>query len=257
MTLRVTILGCGISGGIPMIGNRWGNCNPLNHKNRRLRSSALVEISSKKILIDTAPDLRAQLLEAQVDWVDAVLYTHIHADHTHGINDLCSLSRHYKKLIPVYGNVLTLEKLRHSFEYAFLSPEPTPPIYQPFLEPHIIAPPSFKIKDIPVICFEQDHGFSTSLGFRIGDFAYSTDVTYLSDQAFETLAGVKVWVVDCLRYEPHETHSHLEKTLGWINRLKPERAYLTHLGLEMDYDTLLGQLPPHVLPCHDGLEILV
>lgn len=256
MSIRVTILGCGISGGVPMVGNQWGNCNPQNPKNRRRRSSILLEINDKKILIDTSPDLRLQLLDANVDLVDAVLYTHSHADHTHGINDLAPIGR-FKKPIAVYGDALTLEKLHKSFEYAFYMPPPVPNIYRPFLMPYVIAPPSFMVADTHVICFDQDHGFSTSLGFRIGDFAYSTDVTQLSDSAFAALKGTKVWIVDCLRYEPHETHSHLEKSLGWINRINPERAYLTHLGLELDYDILQSQLPPHVMPCYDGMQINV
>lgn len=256
MLIKVTILGCGISGGIPMLGNIWGDCDPMNPKNNRLRSSVLVEIDNKKILIDTSPDLRTQFLDANIDWIDAVLYTHAHADHTHGINDLAPIGRR-KKPIPVYGDAITLEKLHKSFEYAFYMPPPAPTIYKPFLIPYVISPPSFMVDNLKVICFEQDHGFSTSLGFRIGDFAYSTDVTQLSEQAFEALQGVKVWIVDCLRYEPHETHSHLEKSLEWIRRINPERAYLTHLGIELDYDTLLGQLPPNVLPCYDGLKIEV
>lgn len=254
MTTRVRILGCGTSGGIPVIGNRWFDCDPQNPKNRRLRASILVDHGGKKILVDSSPDLRQQLLTAEVDWVDAVLYTHNHADHVHGINDLVTMGRIHRKKIPIYANQETLTDLQNSFSYAFINPLDDYPLYTPYLDPHLISDEMIALGEgCDVKCFEQSHGPSISLGFRFGDFAYSTDTNHLSETAFRALEGVKVWVVDCLQYHVHETHSYLDQTLKWIERVGPEKAYLTHLGGYMDYDALCAKLPPHVRPAYDGL----
>jgi len=254
--MRVTMLGCGPSWGVPRIGGIWGACDPTNPKNRRRRVSVMVEEGGATLLIDTSPDLRAQLLDAGVRRIDAVLFTHAHADHLHGIDDLRSVNRLMKKALPIYADAETLTAIRQRFGYV-LTPSPGPAgpgFYKPVLEPVVIEGP-FTVACIPVTPFAQDHGFSTTLGFRFGQFAYSTDVIELSDDAFAALAGVEVWIVDCVRREPHVTHSHLAKTLGWIARLKPRRAILTHMDESLDYATLSRELPPGTEPGYDGLVI--
>lgn len=252
MSIKLRILGCGPSGGIPSIGYRWGECDPHNPKNVRTRCSVLFHVSGKNILVDTSPDLRQQLLAAQVSDIKAVLFTHTHGDHVHGFNDLGVVSRLKKELIPIYGNAETIEGLKSTFSYAF---EGGLGHYKPFVTPHVIVPGKFEAAGESVIAFEQDHGLGTTLGFRIGDMAYSTDVIGFSEESFEALKGIKVWVVDCLGRKPHLTHSNLNQTLSWINRVKPERAILTHMGAEMDYETLKRELPKGVEPAYDGLEI--
>jgi phosphoribosyl 1,2-cyclic phosphate phosphodiesterase len=254
---RVTILGCGISAGIPIVGNRWGDCNPYNPKNRRKRASILIEANHFKVLVDTSPDLHQQLLDANISTIDAVVYTHAHADHLHGINDLCPISRVEKRLIPIYADAKTMHSIQTAFSYALAAPSSAiPDIYQPFLAPHVITPPSsFIIEDLEVCCWVQDHGYSKSIGYRFGDIAYSTDVKSLSEEAFEKLKGVKIWIVDCLRREPHATHSHLDQTLEWITRVNPQKAILTHMGLELDYDSLKSELPSYIEPAYDGMTI--
>ena len=252
MKVTIRILGCGPSGGIPSIGHRWGECDPHNPKNVRTRCSVLFQTKGKNILVDTSPDLRQQLLAADVSDIEAVLFTHTHGDHVHGFNDLGPISRAKKEKIPVYGTEETIKELETVFAYAFGGEVGH---YRPFVVPHIITPGEFEVAGAPIVAFEQDHGLGTTLGFRIGDVAYSTDVIKLSEEAFEALKGVKVWVVDCLGRELHLTHSYLEQTLSWIDRVKPERAILTHMGVEMDYETLRRELPKGVEPAYDGLEI--
>jgi phosphoribosyl 1,2-cyclic phosphate phosphodiesterase len=252
--MKVTILGCGGSGGVPLIGGNWGSCDPANPKNRRRRCSILVEDAGGALLVDTSPDCREQLLDAEVTWLDAVLYTHAHADHLHGIDDLRAMNRLMRRPIPAYANPETLRRIEERFDYVFAPLEPGSGFYKPTLDARPIEGP-FRIAGIDVQPFEQDHGFSTTLGFRFGPLAYSTDVVELDDAAFATLAGVEVWIVDCLRREPHPTHSHLEKTLAWIERVKPRRAIFTHMDVWLDYDELRRELPAHVEPGYDGLAI--
>jgi len=254
--MKVRILGCGTAGGVPVVGNEWGLCDPKNPKNQRLRSSVLLQTPAATVLIDSSPDVRQQLLAAEVAWVDGVFYTHIHADHVHGINDVMFLTRYHKRSIDVYGDAKTLTDIQKSFSYLFHNANPKAELYNFFVTPHVISG-DFMYKDLKVTPFEQNHGFTTSLGFRIGDFAYSTDVKALDEAAFQALKGVRVWVVDCMGMMPHETHSHLEQTLGWIRRVKPEKAYLTHMGLALDYDALSALLPAGVEPCYDGLTFQV
>ncbi len=254
--MKVTLLGCGTSSGVPTIAGDWGRCDPKNEKNSRRRASILIENRNSALLIDTSPDLRLQLLDAGIQKLDAVLFTHAHADHLHGIDDLRGINRHMRREIPIYADDHTLGEIRGRFGYALMDEgaEPASSFYKPMLAAHRISGP-FQAAGLDIASFEQDHGFSTTLGFRIGAFGYSTDVVELDDAAFDVLAGIEVWIVDCLRLEPHPTHSHLEKTLRWIERLKPRRSILTHMDQSLDYGILGGMLPSGVEPGYDGMVV--
>jgi phosphoribosyl 1,2-cyclic phosphate phosphodiesterase len=252
--MRVTVLGCGASTGVPAIGPNWGRCDPADPRNRRRRVSVLVEVGDVVILIDTSPDLREQLLDTGVSWLDAVVVTHAHADHLHGIDDLRSVNRLMQRAIPLYADAKTLAEIVRRFGYVFDPIEEPGRYYKPTLVPYEIDGP-FEIEGIPVVPFAQDHGFSTTLGLRVGALAYSTDVVELDEAAFAAIEGVELWIVDCLRREPHPTHSHLEKTLSWIARVRPLRAVLTHMDQSLDYRELSAELPSGVEPGQDGLVI--
>ncbi len=259
--MKVTILGCGGSGGVPLIGGFWGACNPANPRNRRLRSSILVEERGTCILVDSTPDLRAQLLAAGSDGrLDAVIYTHAHADHLHGIDDLRVVNAIRQAPLEAYATPETMAKIRERFGYVLpplddkRAPNPAGFFYKPVLLPREIAG-AFRIGPVEVVPFEQEHGFVKTLGLRFGPVAYSTDVVELGEAAFAALEGVRLWIVDALRLRPHDTHSHLDKTLGWIARVKPERAVLTHMNYEMDYDEVAARCPPGVEPGYDGLVV--
>ena len=254
--MRVTMLGCGPSWGVPRIGGEWGACDPANPRNRRRRVSLLLETSGANLLIDTSPDLREQLLDAGVRRIDAVLFTHAHADHLHGIDDLRSVNWLMQRGIPVFASAQALADISRRFGYVFDPVKPGAQLayYKPVLEPQAIDGP-FRAAGVDVMPFLQDHGFSKTLGFRIGAMAYSTDVIELDEAAFATLRGVELWIVDCIRRKPHATHAHLEKTLRWIARAKPRRAVLTHMDESLDYETLRRELPAGVEPGYDGLVI--
>lgn len=254
--MKVTVLGCGTSGGVPQVGLGWGDCDPAEPRNRRRRASILVEEAGTSILIDTSPDCREQLLDANVTHLDAILYTHAHADHCHGIDDLRWLCHAMGSEIPVYSDVETISALKHRFEYCFtpLDPKAGRYFYKPVLTPHIVND-NFYINDLKVIPFIQDHGHSISLGFRIGKFAYSTDVVELSDDAFHILHGIDTWIVDALQPGEHPTHAHLDKTLRWINRVRPRHSVITHMNTRMDYQTLKDELPASVEPAYDGMVL--
>jgi phosphoribosyl 1,2-cyclic phosphate phosphodiesterase len=252
--MRVTILGCGASTGVPAIGPNWGRCDPADPRNRRRRVSVLVESGPVAILIDTSPDLREQLIDARVSRLDAVVMTHAHADHLHGIDDLRQLNRLMNAAIPLWADADTLAEIRRRFGYV-LEPVSEPGrYYKPTLVAHEITG-RFAIGGVDIVPFAQDHGFSTTLGFRIGPMAYSTDVTQLDEDAFAALAGVELWIVDCMRRAPHPSHSHLDKTLGWIARVGARRAVLTHMDHTLDYRELSAELPAGVEPGQDGLVI--
>ena len=250
--VKLTVLGCGTSGGVPRVPLSWGACDPNNPKNRRRRVSVLVEQEATALLIDTSPDLREQLLDARVERLDGVFYTHDHADHTHGIDDLRGLYHAMGRPVDVWADDATLAELKHRFRYIF---HPTHG-YPAIAKGHVLTGP-VRVGPMRVVPFEQGHGPVISLGYRIGPVAYSTDVKTLPESAFDVLAGVRVWVVDALRYDPHPTHAHLNQTLDWIARVAPERAILTHLNWDMDYETLRGQLPDGVEPAYDGLVVEV
>jgi phosphoribosyl 1,2-cyclic phosphate phosphodiesterase len=252
--MRITVLGCGASWGVPAIGPDWGRCDPADPRNRRRRCSVLVETRGVLLLIDTSPDLREQLLGAGVSRLDAVLLTHAHADHLHGIDDIRIINRLIEKALPLHASPEAMAEVERRFGYILQPAIPGRLLYRPALTPRIIEGP-FNAAGVPVVPFAQDHGHSTSLGFRIGNFAYSTDVTSLDETAFAVLAGIELWIVDCLRREPHPTHSHLAKTLAWIDRVRPRRAILTHMDQSLDYRELSAGLPAGVEPGYDGLTI--
>jgi phosphoribosyl 1,2-cyclic phosphate phosphodiesterase len=254
--MRVTVLGCGPSGGVPLLGNDWGDCDPANPKNRRRRASILVEDRGARLLVDTSPDMRAQLLDAGVGHLDAILFTHAHADHCHGIDEVRALNRAMGKPIPIHASAATLAELRQRFAYIFRPQDPAAGavFYKPALLTSVIEGP-FDAAGVGVVPFAQDHGFSQTLGFRFGSLAYSTDVVGLDEAAFAALEGVETWIVDSYRRTPHPTHSHLAQTLDWIARVRPKRAFLTHMDVQLDYDTLRRELPPGVEPAYDGIVI--
>lgn len=268
--LEIAILGCGSSGGVPRIGGpggagEWGACDPKEPKNRRRRCSILVRRKSEHgetaVLVDTAPDLREQLIDARVTHLDGVLITHDHADQLHGIDDLRALVLGMRKRIDVYSDHLTLAGIQRRFGYVFARPEGSD--YPPILNIREIPEPfrEFEIPGaggpIPVLPFEQEHGRVRSLGFRFGRVAYSSDVSHLPEDAFAALDGVECWIVDALRYTHHPTHANVETALQWIARVKPKRAVLTNLHLDLDYETLKAELPPGVEPAYDGMVLTV
>lgn len=253
--MKITILGCGAAGGVPLIGDVWGECDPKEPKNSRLRVSIFVEEGDEKLLIDTSPDMREQLLRAKIRDITAILYTHEHADHTHGIDNIRSVNWLTGRSMPLYADAPTMDSLRTRFDYIFDEPPATARFTRPSIEPHLIDGP-LQIGPISIQTFHQEHGKIQSLGYRFNDFAFSTDACALDETAFDILKGVKVWVVGAIRERPHPTHAHVARALEWIERVKPERAYLTHMDHSLDYASLKARLPANVEPAFDGLEIL-
>jgi phosphoribosyl 1,2-cyclic phosphate phosphodiesterase len=240
-----------------MISAGWGACDPANPKNRRMRPSILVEERGKRILIDTSPDLREQLLLAEVSHLDAVLYTHAHADHLHGIDDLREVNRAMRSSLPVYGTRQTLDEIAARFGYVFTPLDPKADvIYKPWLVPNAIEG-GFTISDIAVTAIDQDHGYSRTTGFRIGDFAYSTDLTDMPDGSFAQLEGLELWVVGCLQDSPHYTHAHVDKALAWRDRVGAKRMVITHMSPKLDYAKLQAALPANVEPGYDGMILTI
>ena len=262
MSMRLTILGCGSSTGVPRVGNDWGKCDPSNPRNRRRRSSALFERrragKATTVLIDTGPDLREQLLAADVRHLDGVLYTHDHADHIHGIDDLRMLAYTAKRRINVWFDQRTRDSVTSRFAYCFMMPEGSS--YPPILTAHDISPPMPIVIEgeggpVEAIPIPQDHGDIASLGFRVGDVAYSPDISGLPSSSVPMLEGLDLWVVDALRYQPHPSHWSVGQTLEWVARLKPKRTILTHLHIDLDYAELQRKLPEGVVPAHDGMVV--
>lgn len=264
--MRITILGCGGSDGVPTIGGPdgrgdWGACDAANPKNRRTRASIFVETGAsdvdpgERILIDTSPDCRSQLLAAGIGRVDAVLFTHDHADHSHGVHEMRRLARINGHALPAFADTATASSLRKRFSYAF-DPEPGAP-YPPIATLHAFAGAgAFMVGGQRVQAFPQDHGFGmVTTGFRIGDMAYTTDAVRLDEAAFSVLEGIRLWVVDCVQINRHPTHSWLAQTLAWIERVRPERAVLTHMGPQLDYAETAALCPPGVEPAYDGMII--
>lgn len=264
-TLSFRILGCGSSGGVPRLsdtpGGNWGNCDPTNPKNRRMRCSLLVTRTSAqgqtRVLIDTTPDMRQQLLDAGTGALDAVVYTHAHADHTHGIDDLRMVVFNMRQRLQVYADAPTTQAITDRFGYAFVQPEGSS--YPPICELNLIDGP-FEITGaggpitftavIPVL-----HGGMHTVGFRIADCAYIPDVATFPDAAWAHLQNLDLWIIDALRRDPHPTHAHLARTLEWIAAVAPKQAVLTNMHNDLDYATLAGEIPDHVQPAYDGLTL--
>jgi phosphoribosyl 1,2-cyclic phosphate phosphodiesterase len=262
MTMTFTILGCGSSMGVPRPALGWGACDPENPKNRRRRTSLLIERRSPngrtRVLIDTSPDLREQLLDAQVDWLDGVLMTHEHADHCHGIDDLRPLFVRKRRRLDMYLGETTATALRTRFGYCFEKPPGSE--YPPILTERRLTPGRAVTIDgeggpITALPILQQHGDIASFGFRFGGFAYCCDLSGLPDDSAAALSGIAVWVVDALRYSPHPSHFSVADALAWIGRIKPTRAILTNLHADLDYETLRKELPAHVEPAYDGLAV--
>lgn len=261
--LRLTILGCGSSPGVPRINGDWGACDPKNPKNKRRRASLLVErinASGEKtvVVIDTGPDFREQMIDAKVNKLDAVIYTHAHADHIHGIDDLRTYVNDNQTLMNIYATTTTQKRLDESFGYCFVTPKGSN--YPPILKANEIDNSTpFSIEGTGgTICFQplsQRHGDIESLGFRIGDAAYCTDVSAFPQGSPEKLEKLDLLIIDALQYRRHASHFSLEEALEWIERLKPKQAILTHMHIPLDYETLRAQVPEHVTPAYDGMQI--
>lgn len=258
--MRFTILGCGSSGGVPRLGGDWGDCDPADRRNRRRRCSLLVERISgaavTRVLIDTSPDMREQLLDAGVGHLDGVVYTHSHADHVHGIDDLRQIVFNLRRRLPVWADGPTQDALISRFGYAFVQPAGSP--YPPILDLRAIDG-AFEVPGpagpITFHPFTADHGSMDALGFRIGGLAYLPDAVAIPAESWALLEGLDCWIVDALRRKPHPTHAHLAMTLDWIARARPQRAVLTNMHLDMDFATLQGELPAGVEPAHDGMVL--
>ena len=264
MKLDITILGCGSSGGVPRAALGWGACNPDNPKNRRRRCSILVERhgaeGKTQLLVDTSPDLREQLLGADVQKLDGILFTHEHADHTHGIDDLRGLFIRHRRRLDAWLDEPTSRAMHARFGYCFMTPPGSE--YPPILNEHRLVPgkpvtiegDGGPIAALPVL---QDHGDIPSLGFRFGNVAYSADLVGMPDESAAALTGLELWIVDALRHTPHPSHFSLSQALEWIDRLKPKRAVLTNMHTDLDYEALRETLPAGVVPGYDGMQISV
>ena len=261
--LRLIVPGCGSSPGTPRIVGDWGACDPANPRNRRRRAAAVVErISASgditRVAIDTGPDFRDQMLDAQATHLDGVVYTHAHADHIHGIDDLRGYFLAQRRRIDIFGDQPTLARLKDAFGYCFETPPGSS--YPPIVTPHTIAHDTPFVIDGPggPIAFEplpQVHGDILTLGFRIGGLAYCPDVSDFPEATAARLAGLDVLVIDALQYHPHPSHLSLAEALGWIARLGPKRAVLTHMHIPLDYETVSNETPDHVEPAYDGMVI--
>jgi phosphoribosyl 1,2-cyclic phosphate phosphodiesterase len=262
MTLTLTILGCGSSAGVPRPALGWGACDPNNPKNRRRRCSLLVEQTSghgtTRIVIDTSPDLREQLISTDVDRIDAVFLTHEHADQTHGMDDLRSVVIHMRKRIPVYFNQSTAKDIMARFSYCFISPEGSD--YPPILTRHSIEAGGSQIisgkgGDVTMTAFLVQHGNIPALGYRIGNAAYTPDLNDIPRESWSALENLDLWIVDGLRYTGHPSHFSINDALSWIERFKPKRAVITNMTADVDYEVIRQTLPAGVVPAYDGMRL--
>lgn len=261
---RFVLLGTGSSGGVPRVGNDWGACDPSEPRNRRRRCCALVDVGDltdpdacTRILIDSSPDLREQLLDLEVGHLDALVYTHDHADQTHGIDDVRALALRMRHTIPTYMDKPTADSLTSRFEYCFEGKGGYPPILdrQPLMRTGETITIEGRGGPVRFLAVEQLHGRIRSLGFKIGNLAYCNDLHDFAPGSLEQIEGVEILIIDALRYQPHPSHAHLERVLGWIERVRPSQAWLTNLHVDMDYRTLCEELPAHIRPAYDGLSI--
>ncbi|UDL95108.1 MBL fold metallo-hydrolase [Lichenihabitans sp. PAMC28606] len=263
MSVTVTILGCGSSGGVPRVGQGWGACDPNEPRNRRQRCSILIERTNAaglktSVLVDTSPDLREQLLRAGVERLDGIVLTHPHADHTHGIDDVRALVLHMRRRIAIHMDEATAAIVRQSFGYIFETPAGS--LYPPLLdETRIEAGVAFLIDGpggrIEIMPFRLEHGEIDALGLRVGDTAYTPDVNAIPDGSVTHLATLDLWIIDALRYTSHPSHFSLREALDWIARMQPTRAILTNLHNDLDYRTLIGEVPDRVEPAYDGMTV--
>lgn len=252
-------MGSGSSSGIPALNEGWGACDPENPRNRRLRPSILVENGATTVLVDTSPDLRQQLLNAGTNRLDAILYTHCHADHLHGIDDLRGVNKAMNAPLQVFADAQTRDHIHQRFEYVTTPLAPDADFYyKPVLNITEISPgEGFSVGGMEIRAFDQDHGYTHTLGYRFGDFAYSTDLLGLPEESFQALEGVQTWIVGVFSWQPHRTHAHVDLALQWIERVKPARAVLTHLGPAIDYAELNAYVPDGVEAGYDGMVIEV
>jgi len=252
--VKIRILGCGTSTGVPKIGNEWGQCDSNEPRNRRLRSSILVESAEVRVLVDCGPDLRQQLLDAKVGRLDAVIVTHAHGDHCHGIDELRPVAQAMGGPVPLHARADVLAELEHRFAYAFAQSD----FYRPIVAPHALGE-GLEVGSSMVRFVDQPHGGPTSLGLRFDEdgrsAAYAIDFSDLTDEMAELYEGVDVWIADCLTRSPHPTHAHLDGVVAWARDLNVGQIYLTHMGNGLDYSALLAELPDWAAPAHDGLEI--
>ncbi|HTC97388.1 MAG TPA: MBL fold metallo-hydrolase [Bradyrhizobium sp.] len=262
MSLTLTILGCGSSAGVPRPALGWGACDPNNPKNRRRRCSLMVERTggqgTTRIVIDTAPDLREQLIDANVDHIDAVFLTHEHADQTHGIDDLRSVVLHQRRRIPVYLNQSTAKDIIGRFAYCFVSPPGSD--YPPILTEQAIEGGESRAIEgkggtITLSAFNVQHGNIPALGYRIGNAAYTPDLHDIPRESWPALENLDLWIVDGLRYAGHPSHFSVGDALSWIERFKPRRAVITNMHSDLDYEVLRKSLPEGVIPAYDGMKL--
>ena len=261
--MKAIVLGCGGSAGVPMLGGPdgrgdWGACDPAEKRNRRSRSSIVLQGNDGRcVLIDTAPDMRCLLIDHGMRSIDAILFTHSHADHILGLDDVRILNRIIERPMPVRADEHTLAELQRRFDYAFLPWRP-PSFIRPVLEAEAVRPgEQMTLAGMEMTVFEQDHGFGTTLGLRIGRFAYCTDVVDLDKDAWDTLAGVETWMVDCFQRDPHRTHAWLALVIEWAQKLGAKRTILTHMGPDMDWAWMMRNLPRGIEPAYDGMEITI
>lgn len=249
--MKITILGCGSSGGVPSFSRGFGVCDPKNPKNWRTRAALLIEEGDTRVLFDSGPDIRMQLIHAGMPSLSGVVYTHAHYDHIGGADDLKGLKAPGEQTLPLYMMEETQNSFKSMFHYLFSSDTP------PFKIHPVYPFHSFGIRGIQILPILQYHGDCKSLGFRIGHFAYSTDVKTMNDEGFEALKGIKTWVLGLTTPNQNHKHVHLDEAFQWINRIQPDRVYLTHMGARMDYDSLLHILPDKIRPAYDGLSFEV
>ncbi len=250
----ITILGSGSSGGVPLATGDWGECDPANPKNRRTRASIHIDVDGLSFIVDTGADFRNQLLANTITKIDAVLYTHAHADHIFGMDDLRHFYFKQKQPTPIYADDVTLGYLKQAYGYAFKAPSD---VYQTFITPHEFTNDPFNVLGIKIQPVKMDHTVMTSWGFRIRNFAYCTDFKRIEATELEKLKNLDTIIIDCLMFDDHKTHVKFDETMAIIDTIKPKHAIFTHMNQHMDYETALKKCPAHVEPGYDGMQIIL